>query len=272
MAAQNMQTDSFDALPSANRLRTLPGDDAFRAPWTAQLLFFILYTAALLLMARGSRRLIPLLLLPLVAASLCWTAWSNDKAGRRLISWSEIDASGHALRYAALLQITGYGKGEAITLLPASFGLFQAQTKAPETELDRYQTSAAVPVALKTRNYLLSKQSFFTQGDMQIDPPISVTMTDHGPVLENRASTPSPPALLGWNGQRNPVPALRPGERWQPPHHGTQWNVASTAEQLLRARTQGGSAAVLLPHELLPQDGNVLSPIEEHGWLLIVSS
>ena len=82
----------------------------------------------------------------------------------------------------------------------------------------------------------------------------------------------SPPALLGWNDQRNPIPALRPGELWYPPAHGTPWNVAHVEEQLLRTRTQDGMAAILLPHSILPADSDGLLRIEERGWLLIVSS
>jgi len=137
-------------------------------------------------------------------------------------------------------------------------------------ELGRHDAGAAAAV-LKSRSYLLSQRIFFAQGNMRLEPSISVTMTAHGPVIENRGATPSPPALLGWNDQRNPVPALRPGERWHPPAHGTPWQVAHVEEQLLRMRTQDGTAAILLPHSLLPADDDV-TYIEESGWLLIVSS
>jgi hypothetical protein len=266
-----MQSGTVTALPSANRLQTMLGTDELNGTWTALLLFFILYATGMLLITRGSRRVVPLLLVPILAAFLSWTAWSNDKVGRRLISWSEIDAHGHALRYSALLQITGNGKGEARTLLPASFGLFQPQEKDAIAELEQHGTGAA-PTVLRSRSYLLSQHTFFTQGNMRLEPTISLTMTGHGPVIQNRGPTMSQPALLGWNDQRNPVPALRPGEFWYPPEHGTPWNVARVEEQLLRTRTQDGMAAILLPHRLLPADSDGLLHIEERGWLLIVTS
>ena len=269
-AVQEMQRAVATALPSANRLQTLLNNDVFAATWSALLLFFIVYAIGLMLIARGSRKWAPLLLVPIVAALLGWTAWSNDRVNRRLISWSEVDTHGHTMRYSALLQIAGNGKGEASTVLPASLGLLQPQTEASMAELDSHD-AGTVAAVLRARSFLLSQRTFFTQGNMRLEPSISITMTAHGPVIENRGATPSPPALLGWNDQRNPVPVLRPGERWHPPAHGTPWQVAHVEEQLLRMRTQDGTAAILLPHSLLPADGDV-AHIEESGWLLIVSS
>ena len=271
MTAQGMQNGIAPALPSANRLQPMQNTDVLVATRAALVVFFILYATGMLLFARESRRVAPLLGVPVLAALLSWMAWSNDKVGRSLISWSEIDTHGHMLRYSALLKITGNGKGDARTLLPAGFGLFWPQTKNSTAELVRYDSDAE-PAVLRSRGYLLSQDAFFTRGTMRFEPPVTISMTDQGPVIENRSSEVSPPALLGWNDQHNPVPALRPGERWSPPEHGTPWNVVNIEEQLLRERAQAGMAALLVPHRLLPADKDALLRIDERGWLLIVSS
>jgi hypothetical protein len=254
-------------LPSANLLQSLAKSDAFTATWSALLLFFILYTVGLLVTARGARRVMPLLLVPVLAACLGWAAWSNDKAARRLISWSEMNVGDHSLRYAALLQIAGDGKGRTGTPLPAGFGLFQPRT-TDAAELDR-RDGGSSPVTLRSDNYLLARMSYYTRGDLSVDPAVHVSLAGGAPRVENRGASATPPALLGWNDKRYPVPSLRPGEHWSPPVQGTPWNVARMEEQWLRSRTRAGTPAVLMPHRLLTTGG--AQSIEERGWLLIVA-
>lgn len=257
-----------DPLPSASRLQTLLEQGApDTSLWRALLLFFILYAAALLLFSRRLRTTAPLLLLPLLATAVGWTAWSSDQVERRLISWSEIDAQGQNARYSTLLQISGSGKGEATTQLPPGLGLLQPQSNDATAELIQQEDYTAA-ITLKSPSHLLAQQRFFTQGSMALEPPLTLTMTARGPVVENRGAVTSSAALLGWRDQRHPLPPLQPGERWSPPPQGTPWNVARPEEQLLRTRAQGSAAALLLPHRMLPADPE----IGEQGWLLISRS
>jgi len=265
-----MLSSTISALPSANGLRAMSHFDMFAGTWRALSLFFVIYVVGLVLLTRRPRTWIPLLPAPVCAALLAWAAWSNNSAERQLISWSEIDTHGHTLRYSALLQIAGNGKGAARTPLPTVLGLLQPQGTDPIAELDRSEADAS-RIVLKSSNRLLSQHSYFTQGNVRGEPPVTVTMTDRGPRIENIGSTVSTPALLGWNDRRTPVPALQPGERWYAPDTGTSWNVALAEERMLRARTQTGTAALLLPHRLLPAGEDEALQIEEHGWLLIIS-
>jgi len=265
-----MLGSTISALPSANGLRAMSNFDMFAGTWRALSLFFAIYAVGLVLITRSPRTWIPLLLAPVCAALLAWAAWSNNSTERQLISWSEIDTHGHTLRYSALLQITGNGKGTVRTPLPSDLGFLQPQGTDPMAELDRSEADAS-RIVLKSSNHLLSQHSYFAQGNAHGEPPVTVTMTDRGPRIENRGSTVSTPALLGWNDRRTPVPALQPGERWYAPDTGSSWNVARAEERILRTRTQTGTAALLLPHRLLPAGEDEALQIEEHGWLMIIS-
>ena len=265
-----MLGSAISALPSANGLRAMSKFDMFAGTWRALSLFFAIYVVGLVVITRSPRTWIPLLLAPVCAALVAWAAWSNNSAERRLISWSEIDTHGHTSRYSALLQISGNGKGAARTRLPNDLGFLQPQGTDPIAELDRSDADAS-RIVLKSSNRLLSQHSYFIQGNSDVDPPITVTMTDRGPRIENRGSTVSTPALLGWNDRRTPVPALQPGESWYAPDTSTSWNVALAEERMLRARTQTGTAALLLPHRLLSAGEDEALQIEEHGWLMIIS-
>jgi hypothetical protein len=224
--------------------------------------FFVLYALALLLFSSGYTRALGV---PMVAALLAWLAWSGDTAQRQLASWSEIRSGDHQLRYAALLRLTGEGRGSNRTPLPPDLGLLRDTGTAGDAELRRSRIGDHLILVNEQR--LLARRSFHTQGSLPWTPALHLILQTRGPVVENRGAESSPAALLGWNGQRHPVPPLPPGERWSPPPEGTAWQLARGAEQRLRRRTQDGSAALLLPHRLLPDHGEPV--IEEQGWLLI---
>lgn len=261
-AADGLRAWPATAMPEPARLQDLlPREDDRQ--WRPLLLFFALYSLALLLLARGGHA--RLLSVPLLGAMLAWLAWTHDGAQRQLASWSEIQSGSQNLRYAALLQVRGAGKGTSRTSLPPDLGLLQAQTPTGTSELYR-ALDATQSSILVLPNHLLVQRRFHAQGSLRWNPSLHLGLGAQGPVVENRGEQPSTPALLGWNGQRNPVPALRPGERWSPASEGTPWQTLRAEERLLRMRTQDGSAALLLPHRLLPESD---TQIEEQGWLLI---
>lgn len=261
-AADGLRTRPATALPEPARLQDLlPRQDDRQ--WRPLLLFFTLYSLALVLLARGGHA--RLLGVPLLGAMLAWLAWTHDGAQRQLASWSEIQSGSHNLRYAALLQVRGAGKGTSRTPLPPDLGLLHAQAPDGTSEL-HLAPDATQASLLVLPNHLLVQRRFHAQGSLHWNPSLQLALGTQGPVVENRGERPSPPALLGWNGQRSPVPALQPGERWSPAAEGTPWQTARAEERLLRMRTQDGSAALLLPHRLLPESD---THIEEQGWLLI---
>jgi hypothetical protein len=261
-AADSLRAWPATALPEPARLQDLlPREDD--GQWRPLLLFFALYSLTLLLLARGGHA--RLLGVPLLGAMLAWLAWTHDGAQRQLASWSEIQSGSHNLRYAALLQVRGAGKGTSHTPLPPDLGLLHAQASTGTSELHRALDTTQASI-LVLPNHLLVQRRFHAQGSLRWSPPLQLALGLQGPVVENRGERPSRPALLGWNGQRSPVPVLQPGERWSPSSEGTPWQTARAEERLLRMRTQDGSAALLLPHRLLPESD---TQIEEQGWLLI---
>jgi hypothetical protein len=262
-AGARLQGHHAAALPDAPRLQELLPAGS-HAGWRPLVWFFVLYGLALLLLARGSHA--RLLVIPLLGGTLAWLAWTQDDAERQLASWSEIKSGDHSLRYAALLHIRGNGKGTSHTPLPHDLGLPEPQVQGDASEL-RLASDGSRGNSLVVPNRLLVQHRYYSQGSLPWSAPLRLRLGAQGPEVENPGTHPSTPALLGWNGRRSPVPALQPGERWSPPPQDTPWQTARAEEQLLRLRTQGGTAALLLPHRLLPAEA--AHDIEERGWLLI---
>ncbi|GMQ87100.1 MAG: hypothetical protein BMS9Abin08_0298 [Gammaproteobacteria bacterium] len=262
--------DLPSALPAETTLRAMLKQIHSSDPWLPLAGFFLLYLLALILLARDIRRPALLLLAPLSATLLSLLVWFNGTAGHRLSSWSEMESGDTTARFSALLHIDGNGRGTSTTTLPADLGLPTLLTANPAAEA-RYNRQPPMAVQIEVDNHLLSRHEFLLYGTSAVQYSLTLALSTDGPLLTNTGSVPTAPGLLGWQGSRYPVPSLQPGQHWSPPEQDTLWNPLSRAEQILRARTGTGTAAVLVPF-LPPGIRGIKPQVEESGWLLIHTS
>ena len=247
-------------LPGMTGLKPLLPD---RESWRPLALLFAGYALVMLLLAVFVRRMAPLLLAPVAAGALGLAVWSRGGAELDLVSWAEMTSGDASARYAALLRVTGQGRGEYAVTVPTAFGLPTAWDSASPLAIEDYRQTARRRLLLHTR--LLEPQTFRFTGVFDGAAPLSLTLTPAGPEIVTTGRF-AGSAILAWQGQRYTVPQLPPSARWTPPEQVETWGT-TPQERLLRLES-ATEAALLLPFTL-KNAGLLAAAVDTGGWLLI---
>lgn len=256
--------------PSNATLRELLGAEELPTEaWAPLLAFWLLYALAAPVLIRGAGSRTMALAIPALATTLGLAAWWASPPSGTWVSWSEADSGDPYARTHALVTLVGRGAAEARLGLPLSLGGPEPATAAASLEL-HYPDAAPGAAAMAMRTQLLSLESARLAGGTVASVPIRVFLMDGRPAVRNLGPQAARPGLLGWRGERYPVPPLAPGATWQVAGEGTAWNTDLGAERILRKRSLSGPPVLLLPFEPsmladLPAD------IEHTGWLLLNS-
>jgi len=247
-------------LPGMTGLKPLLPD---RESWRSLALLFAGYALVMALLAVFVRRMAPLLLAPVAAGALGLAVWSRGGAELDLVSWAEMTSGDTSARYAALLRVTGQGRGEYAVTVPTAFGLPTAWDSVSPLKIEDYRQTARRRLLLHIR--LLEPQTFRFASAFNGAAPLSLTLTPAGPEIVNTGRF-AGSAVLAWQGRRYTAPPLPPGARWTPPQQAEAWGT-TPQERLLRLES-ATEAALLLPFTL-KDAGLLAAAVDTGGWLLI---
>jgi len=260
VALASLWLEQILALPGMTGLEPLLPD---RESWRPLALLFAGYALVMLLLAMFVHQMAPLLLAPVAVSALGLAVWSRGGAEIDLVSWAEITSGDTSARYAALLRVTGQGRGDYALTVPTAFGLPTAWDSASPLAIEDYRQPARRRLLLHTR--LLEPQTFRFTGVFDGAAPLNLMLTPTGPEVVNTGRF-TGSALLAWQGQRYTVPRLPPGARWTPPQQAEIWGT-TPQEQLLRLES-ATETALLLPFTL-KDAGLLAAAVDTGGWLLI---
>ncbi len=248
-------------LPAAAALRRLlPSPPGHGQPLAV---FFLGYALVLMLLARTVRRARWLLLSPVAAVTLVLLTWSHGRAQGLFISWAEMVSGDPGARFAAVLQLTGMGRGAYTMSISATLGLPESTDSFFEFV---YDPSAALN-RLTLYPRLGSRQELRFSGTFPVACPLGLELDRTGPTVRSTGQSCHKNSLLIWRGQRYTVPVLASGDRWRPPAQAETW-AETSMEQLLRARSMGESAVLAVPFTLR-EARLITADLDADGWLLI---
>jgi hypothetical protein len=250
-------------------LRKLPGTNELRELTVASsgiwplVFFFSGYALVLLIFGTTRQRPVAMLSLPVMAALLLVVAVWDQSAKREFIFWAELVSGARVGRYTALLDIRGRGPGGFESMVPVELGLPVYLAGGGPLKFE-YRLRQPTNV-LTVHPHLLSRHQFTFTSAMEFVVPLTLTLSEDKPWIQNTSELRSPAATLAWQGRYFSVPPLDSGQRWSPASD-TPRIAASHVPNALRRQTLD-QAAVLLG---LTSD-QVPAPESEvvNAWLLL---
>jgi hypothetical protein len=253
-------------LPRAVELARARNPDLSNDIYLPIVVFLCVYLLIMPGTALTTRKALPLLLVPVLAAALAVFAWRERPPRSELIIWSESGGQNAATRYAALLSVIGAGPATATLGFPP--GVIPRNIPADDVRQVRTAEDAVAGAGVEIHTRLLSRTDLYFQGAYWVSPPVAVSLVEGKPAVRNLTASTLNGVVLSWKARRVKVPALAAGEGWR--YADTADDAEPRLEGLLEERGRADGPAVLLPFES-PVARQFAGDLSTQSWLLVRS-
>jgi len=172
----------------------------------------------------------------------------------------DIDSNQSTAQYTALLNIHGNGGWHQQLSLPADavFSNTNAALEIPISLIGSDKINTMLDLSL------FSKQQWSWQSAISVQAPLILAFQQQGISVKNISSEITQAGFFIWQGDLYSLPAIKPGQVWQPIRKMTEI-INQSSVKLLQKYAQPYAAAVIIPFV-----SNILNfNTQHHGWLFI---
>lgn len=231
-------------LPSPGSLHGLLDKNGMAHKIQPLILFFTIYLLVLLIAVRSHHAALYAVSASIAATLVGLITWTLSPEHIERVVWAEMENRANVARFNLIQRVLGSGRRTTIDI-PVNTGALQALQPMKLAFTLGQNGGDAASVSFDTQ--LFSQHEFVASGVTTMQVPLILEYSDNIPRLTNASADISPPAVLAWNDLKYSIPALTPGQGWQPSSGSEAWG-SNHAEQLFRQRAMLETTALFFEY------------------------
>ncbi|QYZ64999.1 MAG: hypothetical protein HPY30_02740 [Gammaproteobacteria bacterium (ex Lamellibrachia satsuma)] len=229
-------------------------------------LYLFGYLLLMVLLSSLLKRPALLLVLPLLTAATGLVVWYGAGV-QQLTLWAEAETGDPIARLAAIQYSGGDRRGFQETIFTRDMVITRLENQETSTPIEHREGNDLYHLTSDTA--LFAPTRYRLDGIVRQPHRFSLILDSGQPIVRNTGARATPAGRLLWKRHSYVLPALSPGETWQPEQQGEA--PTTPAERLLNRRLSFSNAALLIP---ISQEWGGFAPsaTSTTGWLVIRSS